>query len=367
MTRRAALSLALAGILLPLAGGLVALVALGPPAAPSPRRAAREPGAVDVVLAVIDTARADALTSYGAPAHATPRLAEIAKEGVVFENAFSPAPWTSPAMFSMITSLEPREHGIDTGATLGGGRVIQPRLPAAADTLAEELRAGGYETFGVCTNFHLSARFGFDQGFDTFVGDDFAFLPFPTRAVRAVSDRVRRSGKHFTWLHYFDPHYPYRTNEPWFGRANRSPYRSFAELAHAETARVHRRLEQIPPDAPLPVEDLSRLSSLGTLAARHPFFLFRYLKSTVKAPDAPQARFLRAAYSSEVSRVDAALAGALAELGVDDRTLVIITSDHGEELFDHGDLGHRNADSLYQELIRVPDRKSTRLNSSHYS
>ena len=354
MTRRAARVLVVAVLVLLLGSALVFLLVHKAESVRKKPREAREPGAIDVLLVVVDTQRADALTPYGSPIDTTPFLAELAERGVVFENAFSPAPWTVPAMYSMMTSLHPREHGINTGANLGSRVVGQPSLPPVARTLAEEMSEGGYETFGVCTNFHLGAKFGFDQGFDVFVGDDFSFLPFPNRAVHSISEQVRSSRKHFTWVHYFDPHYPYRTNAPWFSQWNRSPFGSYNQLSHAEVARVYREVNHIPPGDPLPRERLRRLHKIGVLGSMRPFLFFSYMKNQVSSPDDPRARFLQAAYLSELRRVDAAMELALAELGVDDRTLVIVTSDHGEEFYDHGDLGHRNSNSLYQELIRVP-------------
>jgi arylsulfatase A-like enzyme len=320
-----------------------------------PPRAARDEGALDVVLVVVDTERWDRTNPGGFREDTTPFLTEIASRGVTFTHAFAPAPWTVPSMNSLMTGLWPAEHGMVEGQALGFEVVDQKVLPPAATTLAELLRAEGYETFGVCTNFHLGPRFGFDQGFDHFVGEDFAFMPFPNMVLESLAPRIRASGRYFLWLHYFDPHHPYMQRQPWFDRYNESDIDTYEQLGLRATMAYFRLLEGIGPDEELSPAEVVRYYDLAGTLSLKPMILFRRLKEAGIVPDDDWKRFLAASYASEIRMTDEAMREALvSKLGVDDRTVLVVTSDHGEELWERGDWGHRVSDSLHQELIHVP-------------
>jgi hypothetical protein len=192
-----------------------------PPATPDPE-------ATDIVLVVVDTVRRDALRAYGASHETSPFFDSVAADGILFTRAFSVSSWTTPAMFSMMTGVYPSEHGVVSGTALGEGlsrRVKgQETLPDEAITLAERLKAAGYATFGINTNFHMHPKFGFAQGFDRYAGESFAFLPYPNLMVEAFAPEIGRTAKHFVWLHYFDPHFPYRAVAPHFDRWNDSHF-----------------------------------------------------------------------------------------------------------------------------------------------
>lgn len=354
-----------AAVTLPVVVTLLALVAVGVgllsqkkwgevhESSPAMRQARLE-GAVDVLLIVVDTERADHTSVHGHPMDTTPFLKELADHGIRFENAFAPGPWTVPSMYSLFTGLYPSEHGMVKGQAPQGAVEDQGVLPEEAETLPEVLSQNGYETFGVCTNMHLAPRYGFDQGFHRFVGEDFAFMPFPERVVEALADEVRASGKYFMWLHYFDPHHPYHTQRPWFDGYNQSPVKSYPQFNRQCVERVYRHSQMMGIDDDLTADDLVALQKLGLAIGARPFALLGRMRREGIAVDDTWKEFLDAAYSSEIRMVDESIRRVSEVLGVDDETIVIVTSDHGEEFYDHGTLGHRVNDSLYQELIHVP-------------
>ncbi|MCP4679040.1 MAG: sulfatase-like hydrolase/transferase [Deltaproteobacteria bacterium] len=325
-----------------------------PPEQAFPARIARDKGAIDVVLVTIDAERADFLTPYGEKLPTTPFLEKLAAEGVTFKNAFSPAPWTVPAMYSIITGLYPSEHGLTSGQTVGQHVVGQEALPGEAFTLTERLAGLGYSTFGINTNYHMAPQFGFNQGFDRYLGDDFAFMPFPNLAVAGLRDEILSSPKYFLWLHYFDPHFPYIAQPPWFGEWNDSRFRTLFDLSTDVSLRYYWHKRGLPPKSPIRQEDAVLVHKLINLLTARSILLFHGLPKVKDLVDENYIRFFTAAYKSTLRQTDESMEVALKALGVDDQTLLIVTSDHGEELFDHGELGHRKNSSLYQELIRVP-------------
>ena len=277
-----------------------------------------------VVLIVADTLRADALTCYGGQGKSTPAIDALAGESVLFEKAYAPAPWTIASLGSIMTGLSPLVHNITE---------IDSNLPDAFDTLAERMRDEGYLTWAIGSNL-LVRRRNLEQGF---TGFDF----FPRRADRSgagmvlaelmpghftcdasTSDITDRTidwlGKNgdqdfFLWVHYFDPHEPYAPPAEFLppGQPPTGMATSFSELVDVRGG--WRRLSQ------------------------------------------PQRKWARALYDSEVSYVDANVGRLLADLqqkGLYEDSLIILTSDHGEEFWEHDGFDHGH--SLYNELLWVP-------------
>ncbi len=207
------------GRLAPLVAVAAALVsACGPDTSKLPLPVA--PGSAtgyDVVLVTLDTTRADHLGSYGDEEANTPVLDRLAREGVRFETAISPAPLTLPAHASILTGLDPPSHGVRHNG--------QFRLAEEQETLAERLRAEGYQTAAFVGSFVLDRRYGLAQGFDTYddrvdASPDASFGGIENeRKGEAVTDAAlawlketkERSGStpFFLWVHYYDAHYPY--------------------------------------------------------------------------------------------------------------------------------------------------------------
>ncbi|NOZ78037.1 MAG: sulfatase-like hydrolase/transferase [Acidobacteria bacterium] len=277
-----------------------------------------------VVLVSVDTLRADFVSFDGHRPRTTPFMDTLARQGIVFRTAYSTSSWTPPAMGSLLTGLYPTSHGVTTGNVQHVDRVEQPPLPRALTTLAEMFHRAGYTTIGVPANRHLMARLGFAQGFD-FYYREAAFLP----AVR-VNDQVRKQlllafgpewrktwkrGKVFLWIHYFDPHDPYFARHPWIDR--------YAP-----------EYEEHPQDFPANM-------------------VMKEIKRRFPHPDAALGARIRPLYESEISYWDAHFRRLALQLGLNaPNVLLIFTADHGEEMAEHGALGH--SQSLHEELVRVP-------------
>ena len=276
-----------------------------------------------IVLVTVDTLRADRVSFGGYRLPTTPFLDRLASEGVVFERAYATSSWTPPTMASIFTGVPPMTHGVVSGEIAESRALRQPVLPESLLTIAELASMSGFRTLGVASNRHLATDLGFAQGFDRY------FDPPSFLGGSAVNDQVRRLlGEEFgadwkrdwrrrplfLWLHYFDPHDPYIPFEPWMeahapGAVTRGP---------ASPART----------------------------------VMRELKVRFPKPDAALAEAIRPLYDSEIRRTDDFLEVLWKEMAPDDNVLFVFTADHGEEIVDHGALGH--SQSLYEELVHVP-------------
>lgn len=274
------------------------------------------PGAKDdqrpnVILISLDTLRADHLGCYGYSRPTSPALDALASDGVRFDEALSTSSWTLPAHVSMLTSLTVAHHGV-----LDEGYVLGPSLR----TLADYLRGRNYVTAAFTGGGYVGSPFGFARGFDFYV-DENTPLENPRSAgilLGESADWIRRNAgkKFFLFLHTYQPHDPYASPPP-AGQAflkENDPWKS--------------------------------LYLAGYLGPRG---VYRPLSEREKAN-------VVALYDGDVKNTDEALVGPLVrclkDLGLYDRTMIIITSDHGEEFFDHGSWLH--GPSLHNELTRVP-------------
>ncbi len=222
--------------------GLAALLALASYAVarwyasrPSPLR--REAG-LDVLLVTIDTLRADALGAYGQQRPTSPWFDRLARAGVLFESAHAHNVVTLPSHTNILTGRWPFDHGVRENAGF--------RVPAQLDTLATLLKARGYATAAFVSGFPLDSRFGLERGFDVY-DDAFADsagvsgpLALPERAAADTAARARRwwdqefSGPRFAWVHFYDPHAPYRPVTPFAATFADAPY--LGEVAAADAA-----------------------------------------------------------------------------------------------------------------------------------
>lgn len=269
----------------------------------------------NIVLITIDTLRADHLSCYGYERKTSSNIDNIAKEGIRFTNALATSPWTPPSMASIMTSLYPISHGVNHGFARSGKAYSQEILSGKFNTLAEILKKHGYTTFGAVANVHMTEELGFSQGFDYYYCGGFHKAYLINNVVSSWEEKIKKSKKSFIWVHYFDPHHTYNPKSPWI--------KDFAaELRVENTA-------------------LSKMSMKE---------LIKLIPTFKKKKDALE--YLIALYDSEISYVDYHLRHLLYKLGLDKNSLIIITSDHGEEFLEHGSLGH--AHTLYQELIHVP-------------
>jgi arylsulfatase A-like enzyme len=296
------------------------------PAACSREASATYSGApANVVLIVVDTLRADALGAYGAARPTSPNLDALASRSLVFERSFATAPWTLPSVASLFTGTYPSLHG----QTESEGPLA--RLSDDLVTMAEVMRASGYDTAAFSAHPWVSPEFGLGQGF---ANEDFHVFAVPGGDARVTAAatgwiRARRENangrRFFAYLHYLRPHTPYNPTR----EAQRAVLGSVpaAPPFSAALARVHQ-------DQAFTVLDE---------AAR---------RGEVTAAD---VEYLRGMYEAEVRMADyevGKVLAALSEQGFGEDTLVVVTSDHGEAFLEHGLMVHGTA--LHQEMLRVP-------------
>lgn len=197
---------------------------------------------LNVVLITLDTLRADHLGAYGSKDVRTPNLDQLAREGVVFEQAMTTAPLTLPAHSSMMTGQFPPRHGVRDN----GGFFLGPEQV----TLAEVLSSQGFNSGATVGAFVLDSKWGLDQGFATYQDD------FDLTNVKAMSlASVKRPGnevvdlalkwmdtvgdqRFFSWLHLYDPHAPYESPEPFRSDYKGHPYRGAIAFTDAQVGRV---------------------------------------------------------------------------------------------------------------------------------
>lgn len=283
-----------------------------------------------VIVVLVDTLRADYLSSYGFEGDISPNLDAIAAEAVQFESCFAQAPWTKPSVASLFTSLHPSVHGVtDQDGQFAGadGEAGGNALPEEAATLAEALSAAGYRTAAFVSNPWLHRNYGFAQGFDIY-DDSGAGNTAPAEdllvRVRQWLEYDDDDTPFFLYLHFMDVHGPYRSDASDYAALEGSPGLG---PARALTASERNRIPEY-------------LQDDGDGAAHG---------------DATQLTAWRARYAAGVRRFDRVLGGFLAELretDVLDRSVLVVTSDHGEEFVEHGGWDHGY--KLYDHQIHVP-------------
>jgi arylsulfatase A-like enzyme len=275
--------------------------------------ACSDPGPPDVLLLVVDTLRADRLSLYGSPRITSPRLDRFASESVVFDAAVAPASWTLPSVASLMTSRHPSVHGL---RARNGSRHFTT-MRTGLTTLSEAFLQGGYRTVALGTNPWVSASgHGLRRGFE-----DYRVLTDETAdEVNAQAREILESNDArplFLYVHYMDVHGPYVA-----GRDEPIP-----ELGALEE-RYTRKLAAA-----------ERKKLPGYLVLEGADSLDTY----VDAYD----RGIRA-WDREFGE----LVDWLDETGRLERTIVAVTSDHGEEFLEHG--GWNHGETVYEEQIRVP-------------
>lgn len=303
----------------------------------------------NVLIVVIDALRPDRLGAYGYTRNTSPNLDRLANESWLYTQAITTAPWTKPAVASLLTGLYPREHGIssaDWSRRDEAGAAQVSALPAKSLTLPELLAEAGYRTAAFGENHHLIARLGFAQGFEEHELDlmDRSFMESVAGRLGlgiaqhfASPGQGRNTGRkiherffdwlpsgdqpYFAYLHHIDVHWPYRAPPP------------YAERFHARRTTT----------------DFNSMDF--------------YMKAGPQRADPDQPPDINAAllqdmsdaYDEGIQFVDAELGRLFAELklrGSYDRTLIVVTADHGEQFMEHGEIGHGT--SLHDVLLRVP-------------
>ncbi len=272
----------------------------------------------DVVVVVVDALRADHLSLYGHTRATSPNLEALARQALVYDRALTHASWTLPAIASIFTGRLPFEHEAtrDPEDVLRFNR-LDPDLP----TMGTLLQAEGYRTAAWVNNAYLAPEFELNRGFDVYdyVGSGDLDGRSATDTVRAALAWLEASEQPgFAFLHLMEPHYPYLPP-------------------------THLRRRFTGPGEP--PTDLLFFSSLELATDA------RWTKRFTQE----QQDWIGRLYDEEVLAADEAIGQLVAGLqaqGRWDRTVLAVTADHGEELWDHGAFEHGHA--LYGELLRIP-------------
>ncbi|MDD5307850.1 MAG: sulfatase-like hydrolase/transferase [Deltaproteobacteria bacterium] len=293
---------------------------------PKSRPAAAAAGRPNVVLVMCDTLRADHVGVYGDTRGLTPHLDALARDGVVFANAFAQATWTRPSVGTILTGRYPSSH-----TAIHKGSI----LPDEVTTLAEVMESGGYETLATVSNYNLAPFFNFQQGFAEY--------------------------------HYLSPNLPL-----WSSDAQSKLI--LIEILKKVQARL-RGDRMVPSDYYVVGEDVTRIALVQLDKRmndrpffqfisymdphdpyfRHPFDGYGIARRGNENPDPSRAPEMRGLYAGEVKYWDESFGAFLDGLrtrGLYDRTMVVVVADHGEEFAEHGGFWHGS--TLYDEQVRVP-------------
>lgn len=206
---------------------LVAVMALpGLPVLAAAADDVKRDGALNVLLVTLDTTRADRIGAYGYNKARTPALDSLAAAGVRFANAYCPVPMTLPTHCSILTGTGPLYHKVHNNGTYYLNKDIV--------TLTERLKEKGYRTAAFVSSFNVDSRFGVGKGFDVFddrFRDDEMIKTFRSerRAGETTAAFLRwldgpGEGPFFSWIHYYDPHTPYKPPSPFKEDFASDPY-----------------------------------------------------------------------------------------------------------------------------------------------
>jgi len=258
----------------------------------------------NLILVTVDTLRSDFIGAYGHEMPVSPNIDRMASRSLIFERAYSTAPFTAPSHASILTAQHPSTHGV-----IFNGHRAPVTISGTSVTIAEHLKAEGFVTGAVVSANPLHKKYGFGRGFDEYhlvqqaahgdLGGDGGVVI--EKAAEWLDARLPEE-RFFLWIHLFDPHLQY--------------------ISSKEV------LEQLGLELDLRVD----------------------LRNAKKLP----TETLRTAYRAEVYETDrhfGSLLGHLETKGLDESTLVALTADHGEYLGEHGRVEHSQ---LYDEVLSVP-------------
>ena len=268
-------------------------------------------GEKNVVLIVLDAARATQLGAYGYDRDTTPEIDRIAREGVVLDRVYTPAVYTLGAMSAVWTSQHPDRHRTETS--------FSARLPASRLTLAELLSARGIHTAGFVANAVAGEAFGFERGFSEF-HEVYREQGSGADAFREAVPRFwkeRGAQRFFAYIHFREPHFPYDPRPPFDTRFG--------------------------PEGPIPK------------AARSDMDWWTDVNQGRRELTEEARAHLVSLYDGNLAYVDAEIGRVRRDLeraGLWDETVIIVTADHGEALWEHDWVGHNV--QLYEESVHVP-------------
>jgi arylsulfatase A-like enzyme len=305
----------------------------------------------NVILVSLDTLRADALGAYGYGRATSPNMDRLAARGLLFLNAYSQAPNTFPSHMSIFTAQYPWTHKVTT--------ILKDTLPPETETLPMQFRKAGYRTLwsGILDDPNLAFDAGFGKGFDERMGP---FWP-PGKKPAALFKWLEknRDGNFFIFFHTYlvhDPYLPDRSTLKKFMKPVPPRYMDWGDLK----ARVLKAAAEQAPCRGVPEKLLKAVPGLcyprtWVNLDSIDFQFYRMVFWRDFAPDSPaDVAYFRTLYDASVAEADriiGELYGKLQDLGLAGRTLLVITSDHGEAFMEHGIVTHNQ---LYQEALHVP-------------
>jgi len=299
----------------------------------------------NIVFIVLDTARAENFPMYGYGRDTTPNLQKLAAEGTVYDNAISPSPWSLPSHASMLTGKLPSNH--ETYAE-------NQHLDSEDPLLTTQLREEGYTTYGISSNSWVSPEFGFGTGFDSFASTWKLFeteIDSRTLSDASIRERIRtyldnealKSILNVLYRQVYFKKYDYGSL-----RVN---YEAKKTLATAEEPfflflnYMEPHLEYGPPK--FTEEFVSGQTDIDQDPWSHIF--------DVEPKTEQDFKTLQELYDAELKYVDWRVGEILNKLKEEnqyDDSLIIITSDHGENIGEHGLMDHQYC--LYNTLLHVP-------------
>jgi len=279
----------------------------------------------NIIFVSFDALQAAHTSCLGYFRKTTPAIDEFAAKGFLFNQAISQASWTVPATMSWFTALYPSEHGVVNKYSeyTEGKKVLAnlSKLSPGVITLAEILKENGYTTAGFTGDAGVSAKFGFGKGFDVYI-DDKKFSGFDYSVPLAIQWlRVNKDKKFMMFLHGYDSHGQYDPAEGY--------KKIFLDFNYKGELKGNK-------------EEQGRLREEGLSRG--------YID--LKDED---VKFWRALYDEKIYDANQrfkVFVDELNKLGLLKKTIIILTSDHGTEFYEHRRFDH--GFSLYDELIHVP-------------
>jgi len=309
------------------AAGGIAAWALAPAATPTPAPAPVPAALADrpnVLFIMVDTLRGDHVPCDDTAPVATPAICSLTDGHGTRFFGFAHASWTKPSTATMLSGLLPSSHGATTKAASIGPDV---------EMLAEAMKEHGYSTGGIVSNINLAPSFGFAQGFDEYhyLAPDYLAGASESSSKLILYQIVRKL--------WFRVQPGFRVGD-YYQNAETVNARAFDWLERHADSRFFMFLHYMDPHDPY---------------FRHPYDGHAIARVTNDHPDPALAPEMRELYAGEIAYLDAHLArlfDRLRALDLWEDTLIVLTSDHGEEFDDHGGFWHGL--TLYDEQVHVP-------------
>lgn len=279
-----------------------------------------------IILYVMDSLRPDFLSCYGYERATSPHIDELAREGVLFANAFAQSTWTRASGASLLSSTYPSVHGLST---------LRDALSVSVPVIPEMVKAAGFKTVALTTMGNISPFFGFGRGFDHFVEI------YREEGVTERRRKIKFAGRERRHFRTVGEDMPIVTSED----INRFLFSFLKEGLGSNLFFFVWSLDTHDPY-------FHRDPSLARFSSSEEIWLTRDLK---KMHSEKERESLRNMYADMIYHNDVhigVLAKTLKELNLFDETLFILTGDHGESFGEHGANSHGGAP--YEEVIRVP-------------